>query len=353
VNVGRPRILFRADASAEIGIGHVMRCLTLARAAREEGGAPMLVSRCSAGLPHALARKAGVPMMELADDLDAAADADATCEIGRQAGAALVVVDHYGLGEDQWRRMAIESPLVVIDDAGRAEIGNCASIVLNHNVGVDESWYPEAPVVLVGPRYLLVRGAVTAMRPREPRTQHGRVDDVLVTMGGSDPHHGTLVVLDALRSVAGDYRIGVIVGPAFEHAALVEETASRDGRVRLHKGDADFPALLMRADLVVTAGGGTVYECACLGLPALVLQTADNQAGVCSAMARLGAIELVGSVESTTVDELAKRAAELIADGDRRTELSGLGFELVDGRGASRAGRVLVAYALASNETPA
>ena len=46
---------------------------------------------------------------------------------------------------------------------------------------------------------------------------------------------------------------------------------------------------MAQADLALTAGGSTLYELAYLGLPAVVLEVADNQAAVCRAMDQAGA----------------------------------------------------------------
>jgi len=59
-------VVFRTDASVQIGTGHVMRCLTLADALRDAGSSCTFVCRTHTGNLINQIRQRGYPVLELA-----------------------------------------------------------------------------------------------------------------------------------------------------------------------------------------------------------------------------------------------------------------------------------------------
>ena len=139
-------VLFRADASAEIGTGHVMRCLALAGAVKALGeecvfvcrDIPRLLAERITGDGHSLqlliptdgdntAKAAEVPYAHWlkAPWRD---DAVETSEIADEVGAQWIVVDHYGLDADWEQAVATADRNVaamddLADQAARRRIG--------------------------------------------------------------------------------------------------------------------------------------------------------------------------------------------------------------------------------------
>lgn len=100
--------------------------------------------------------------------------------------------------------------------------------------------------------------------------------------------------------------------------------------------------LLLRADLAVTAGGQTMYECLATGIPAIAVRTADNQARQLRAAVRHGAVLDGGQVGTEAhPGELQRSLVDALASASLRRRLSATGMRLVDGRGALRLARAL------------
>ena len=96
---------------------------------------------------------------------------------------------------------------------------------------------------------------------------------------------------------------------------------------------AGMPDLMAAADLAICAGGSTMWELACMGVPFIPIVIADNQRQAAAAMALDG----YRAIERAAVErELPAIAAALAADAGRREALSRRGRQLVDGRGAER-----------------
>src|SRR5271156_3568060 len=112
-----PRILFLADAGPEVGGGHVMRCLTLARALAARGAECAFVESLSA---TPILRRFGWPpqtLLAMTDAPDLAGLVSYAQDLADRISADVVVMDHYGAGAGEEGRFRIDRRRVVaIDD---------------------------------------------------------------------------------------------------------------------------------------------------------------------------------------------------------------------------------------------
>ena len=95
-------------------------------------------------------------------------------------------------------------------------------------------------------------------------------------------------------------------------------------------------SLMTEADFAIGAAGGTSWERCCLGLPTLVVVTADNQRDIARSLAAAGAIDLVGDAGTVAVEALADRIAALCDDAPRRHTMAQAAASICDGQGVAR-----------------
>jgi spore coat polysaccharide biosynthesis predicted glycosyltransferase SpsG len=119
----------------------------------------------------------------------------------------------------------------------------------------------------------------------------------------------------------------------------LERNAGLRGHLLLD--DADVARRMTEADIAVTAGGTTTFEMAMLGLPALIVQIADNQRPNAQAWDRAGAAVDLGPLEHLDTDHLCDTLVKLAGDSGLRGRMARLGRECVDGCGAERIVREL------------
>jgi UDP-2,4-diacetamido-2,4,6-trideoxy-beta-L-altropyranose hydrolase len=335
------RVVVRADGGAALGMGHVMRCLALAERLGERGAAVTFLTREE---PAALARIAahGCEVVALPPREDGAADVAAVLERAAASGARAAVVDLQGFpGEAQARIRAAGLRLTVLDDMGGR--GFEADVVLNPNVDARRDAYAVAPHtrLLLGPRYALLRRAFVE-RAAAPPAAGARL---LITMGGGDADNGTLRALQEADGLDAHVTLDVLLGAAFPHGETVE-TAARRARhpVRIHPDPRDPAALMAAATVALSAAGTTCLELAHLGVPAVLLVLADNQAGNAAGLARAGCAVSLGDAGRLSGPALREKLGALLSDPERRARMGALGRELVDGAGAARvAAEVLAA----------
>jgi len=333
-------LLIRADAHTRIGSGHVMRCLALAQAWQETGGPVTFV--CHADLPASLHQRLlaeGAAVVLYAGPPGSHQDAAHLTEQAQAHDAAAVVVDGYHFGAAYQRQIkAADLRLLFIDDNGHADHYH-ADFVLNPNIHASESYYAHRDPhtqLLLGTDYALLRREFWPYRAHQ-RLLPDRAQNLLITLGGSDPDNITLAVLQSLAQLpdAAALQVRTVIGGGNPHragiAAFVDQSALA---IEVLHDVRDMPALIAWADVALSAGGGTIWELALLGTPSVVIVTADNQARGMAFLSQRGLIDLLQT--PVTPAALGQTLAPLIADRTRRQQIATQLQALVDGYGVQR-----------------
>jgi UDP-2,4-diacetamido-2,4,6-trideoxy-beta-L-altropyranose hydrolase len=357
------KIAFRVDASPQMGIGHLGRCLALGHALLRCGAAVTFVTRDlgvdsaarirAAGFearalpapgapfqpstgapPHAA--WAGVPQeVDAGETLDALAD----------FAADWIVVDHYAF-DRRWHarlRTATRRVCIVDDLADRALD---ADLLVDHNPAPDHrakyaTTTDAATRLLGGVRYALL-GPAYADAPRH--VFRAEVGSIGIFLGGTDLPRLSQQALRACREVARfDGPIEIVTTSANPDLAALCQACAETPDVRLAVDLPDLAAFFARHDLQIGAGGGAAWERCCIGAPALTLQWADNQAVVLAALAAAGAARCT---DDLSVQGIGRAVAELVEDAGARRALADAARGWIDGRGAERVALALHADAV-------
>lgn len=308
-------IVFRTDASVQIGTGHVMRCLNLADALRLKGASCTFICRGHTGHLIDLIRQRGHHAVLLtACDTPQATPCNHTLTHAAWLGTHWVndaqdtqnaigpqcvdwlVVDHYAL-DHQWEK-AIRphcKNLMVIDDL--ADRAHDCDLLLDQNLGRTTEDYrqlmPSAATALIGPQFALLRPEFSALREESlARRTSPQLKHLLITLGGVDKDNTTGKVLRSLRTCALplDLHISVVMGrqaPSLKQVQAEAETMPRPTQVLI--GIQHMARLMTDSDLVISAVGGTAWEICSLGLPSLIMTTAENQCEGALALKACGA----------------------------------------------------------------
>lgn len=331
-------VVFRADASRRLGTGHVMRCLTLAAALREEGWEATFICREASGdLIDLIESEKGFPVHRLPEEAHPDEDARRSAEYLERQRPDWLVVDHYALNrtwETQLRPYT--QRLMVIDDL--ANRPHDCDLLLDQNYLPDLSRYdalvPSACRKLLGPKYALLREEFRSARAHV-QARSGEVKRILVSFGGSDLGNETLKALRALRRLEGNVAVNIIAGATNPHTAELREFIADMAEATLHVQVDNMAELMAKADLCIGAGGSSTWERCCLGLPSVVVTVADNQEALTAALAVDGYLLYLGKNSSVSEHDLCRAVAcmqnNLLAEG-----FSKRGLALVDGRGAHR-----------------
>lgn len=275
-------VLYRVDGGKVWGIsmGHIRRSLLVADAFSETCRVIFVMKNYPDGVAYV--RAAGYQVETIRVDDDSDGTIIALCE---KYAPQRIIFDLYANPYtrlfDYARTKTVES--VVFDILGKC-VG-IPDILINDSFVKDFVSYPHMDgrtKKYLGPAYFIMDKCPEFVPIRS------EVRDVMITMGGSDPAGLTTRVLRCLvgeREQRKGLRICVVLGQLFTERDAVRRLAERSESVIIHENPSNFLALLAGQDIVVTSGGRTLYECAYLGRPAVVLPSIDHEEATSSAYA--------------------------------------------------------------------
>ncbi len=166
------------------------------------------------------------------------------------------------------------------------------------------------------------------------RRAAGKLEEILVSLGGVDIKNHTAELLIALKTcdLPRTIKITVVMGGAAPHLDEIKNIAKNcPWPVEVLSGISDMAERMTRADLAIGAGGGTSWERCTLGLPTLLIVLAENQIFASQALQASGAVELIDSNKS-----LGPQLSSLLSklqSSDVLSEMSLAASKVCDGNG--------------------
>ena len=345
--------IFRVDAAPFMGIGHLSRCLALADTLRTRGAKVAFVCREFAGGAHGLVKQQGFQLhslVPLSQPLDPGNTAQwLCCEQGNDAAETMAVlsleqlqpdwliVDHYGIEADWEQRMrwGCKRILVIDDLANRRH--DC-DLLLDQSLRDNNpyiSWVPHNCVILLGPKYSLLRHEFLEARS-VCKIRAGAINKVVVFFGGSDLACDTLKTLDALLQIKRGLLADVIVGSMNPSKDLIRAACQKKPGLNFNFNVNDMAMRFAQADLAIGAGGTASWERLAVGLPSILLQQAENQLENVSQLERYGVAINLGPSALIDGSHIYETLVKLAEQPERVREMSDRAFKLVDAAGTQR-----------------
>lgn len=338
-----PLTAFRADAAPGMGIGHLVRSLTLARAWQARGGKAVLFTGTESESLLERATQAGVEVAGVYGT--PTPDGDPVVAWASSHPEAWVCLDGYHFGVELQQAVGgAGARLIVIEDYVRVPEYH-ADILLDQNPGAEREPYRVRPgcQLLLGPRYALVASEFRDARV-EDRLQPSLARRVVITFGGDDPGGMTAKAVEGIMSLnSRQLEVTVVVGVANPNAEAIRRAVAGRPALRVVQDARNMPELMAWADLAVAGSGSTSWEFCMMGVPVVSVVLAENQRLIGETVARAGIAESLGWHEQVTPGRIAAAVASLIPDQARREAMAARGQALVDGQGPRRVVEAMMA----------
>lgn len=326
------KLFFRADGNQNIATGHLMRCLTIARACQkyadenglqadihfvvsdqesvsllkermqcspsEEPEFPVVCLSCDYRTP-ALELPALIRLLT-----DAAKDFGGKNDAPGQSPVVLFI-DSYFVSPDYFQALTPYCRLAYLDDLRSFDCP--VDLVINYDTALECTHYQSAGAKLLGAAYTPLREQFC--RPSYAVRDH--VTDILLSTGGTDPLGITLPLIRRIRTSSLEKcTLHILTSHANIHYEELARLAGTDSDVRLHENVSDVASLMSSCDLAVSAGGTTLCELCAVGVPSVSFIMADNQRTAAQLFSDEGLIPCAGDIRSETADVCASASSQ-------------------------------------------
>lgn len=337
-------LYIRTDANASLGIGHVMRCATVAQEWERRGGRAVFLVADEEGA--AAVRELGHDVLCLPgaryDNLEK--ELSGLLSLITDRKIKLLLLDSYYMTCHYMEELYKLTRLVYLGKFHEKAIP--AHMVIDYTIQAIENSdlyarYDEMGTrKLLGCDYFPLRPEFLAEQEQDNRKpEDSNHLHILIMTGGTDPFH---VAYELCRYLMDrkDFCLHIVVGTFHTDRERLKGISEEGDRVYVYENVKNMAQLMRRCDMAVSAGGITLYElCAC-GVPTVAYTFADNQLPAVEVFERRGILCLAGDIRGQEMSEWCLRIAgkldELVQDEEARERMSDRMSKLVDGRGAQR-----------------
>lgn len=352
------KIVFRVDSGFHMGIGHAMRCLTLALRLKNNGHEIFFITKNHLGFSEKIisdcfklfvidggvsselttqAKKNYLAWLGEGWEADLKKTNNLIDKIGK---VDLVVIDHYSLDERYERQLSSKYVMVIDDLMNR---GHSCDILLDQNITASHSVYKnllknESAVTLLGPENALLREEFEILHTKVTIGDESRaIKSILVFFGASDVNGDCLKVAKALPlSDWSNYEITFILNSSHRDFSELASQIRPFPKARLWSFVENLADLMLTSDLFIGAGGTTSWERACMGIATALVSVADNQTAICKELDKQKICLFLGS--SLEMNEMRWRDffREIVPNNSLWYNYRNQSYKLVDGLGAKR-----------------
>lgn len=359
-------VVIRADANSKIGMGHVMRCLSVVDALVKRGEEVLFVT--ADDMPVPLLTKKGVPYRVLHTDYaDMEVELPELWEVLRELPqgpgvpeAALpqrntsILVDSYYVTEKYLAALKSRITTIYMDDI--YAFSYPVDMLINYNIYGEEMGYEKDAAfadtkLLLGTEYVPLREEFSAgagyVQSRKvlslgavnvpPAADGG----ILITTGGSDSFNlaGQLLMEAMKYDALKEKEYHVVSGSLNPHIGELQALAKKHENIHIHCNVTNMAELMAESEVALSAGGSTLYELCAMGVPVIAFSFAENQERLVQTFVKRGIAQYGGNYRTDGNKMIQNTIAgleTLLEDENLRTEYRKKARTLVDGKGAGR-----------------
>lgn len=349
----------RVDSNSIIATGHMMRCITIAKAVISCGESVTFFiadEESQVLLKEKIKDLPGIHVITLNtvwDDMES--ELPVLIEQLQLRNIDTLIVDSYKVTYDYFKAIDRVCRTVYIDDLHEGIYP--VDILINYSGYYDifdyEKDYSKVHGHDMKPTRLLLGLMYAPLREQfYTGDSYDKADktgmDILFACGGADTQNMIIPTLNAVvdRGLCGGSFIWhAVVGDYVANADSIEAFAAMHDGITIHRSVQNMASLMRTCDLAVVAAGTMLTECAAVRLPAVFYQVADNQRYGVEYWSKPGRMVYAGDVtadKDKVIAAVIREVSALSKDPNRLSEISESIGRITDGCGAKRIAEVLL-----------
>lgn len=303
------KIVIRADGGNKIGMGHIMRTLVLAKELAKTNDVFYI---CRTNNPLTDKYSPGIEKIRSEGFNVITINEHNIIEELKKISADCLITDSYDIDENYFNETKkIFNKTGYIDDMNLHYFN--VDFLINQNINAKDLVYRvnEDTKLFLGTDYIMLR---EEFRNIPKKVIKENVEDIMITLGGSDPSNVTELILGYVKDF--NYKYHVVVGPSFKDINKLKEIGKENENINLYF-HANMYELMKKCDIAISACGSTLYELAACSVPTIGLIIAGNQEEIAYKMNEKKLIYNLGWYRDLTKDKIIYNIKKISKLGNR------------------------------------
>jgi UDP-2,4-diacetamido-2,4,6-trideoxy-beta-L-altropyranose hydrolase len=332
----------RVDASNKIGAGHLIRCLAIADFLKTKNINAIFLSRSENIKQQIINRGFKVELLSADSTIEEEYCFIKSFKIENKIKFIIVDINNYNTFKDRkeyhlYLKSLKKLSLFLISLEDFKNYPYPADIVVIPYFGFEGiKLYDRSDCkYLLGPKYFVLRKEFLKAKPVIVRN---KINNILITMGGSDSEGITLKVLKALNIAELDVNLKLIIGglSQIDDDAVSKSLRNYKGTYSVMRSVNNMAELMSKSDIAVINSGLTKYETSALGLPGIVISNNEYHSNLMDDFAEYNSVWHLGPVNDVSKLEIVEAVTSLAKDSKKRSDMAEAGRLLIDGNGINR-----------------
>lgn len=261
------RILFRCDSSSTIGLGHVKRCLVLAKRLKEcnKNLKILFATQNLHGNINQEILKSGFSIYSISNNSVQMLDYFVK---GLQIN--FLIIDSYDIDYIFEEQLKIKNPNLKILSFDDMIKPHCTDIVINHGIQAKEKEYKK---ILSKDTKLFCGSEYTLLRDEFWETKKTKVvrNSVAIMLGGNDILNLTSKIVDLLLEINNKYKITVIT------TSVNPNIDKLNPKLEILIDISNIAEVLSYKELIICSSSGALFEVMALKKKFINIEVAENQ----------------------------------------------------------------------------
>lgn len=266
-------IIIRADSSSNIGTGHIMRDLVLAKQYKNEN-IIFATQDLIGNINHKIV-EAGYKIELLKSN-----DFEELNDLIKKLNIDMIIIDNYAIGYQFEKQLKINNPILkimVLDDTYEKHF---CDILLNHNIYADEKKYQnrvsKSCELKCGSRYTLLRDEFLEAKKAKNRVNK-KNKTIFLGLGGADHKNLNIKILKLVEKFKKSLKVNLVTTTANKNLEELKGYCKDKKWINLQINSNEVAKLMSKSDFAIVTPSVTANEIFYLDLPMIAIKTAKNQ----------------------------------------------------------------------------
>ena len=260
--------LFRCDASEELGLGHLSRCITLAKRIQTENGCNIFFAIKRNNIASKILKN--VFSYYEFDKSKGNYESWLTSLMKNLKINRLILDIRNDINKDYIIKIKRNLKLKVftIDDPEEKRIFTDIAIYPPVPQLKNMNWSNFNGKLKIGWEYVIVKNEFLQSYPKKNNLK----TTILISMGGTDPLNMIHFILSSLIYVHKDFKLLIILGPGYKRTKSINKLLNKSKLdFELYTNPSNFSDIASTVDFAIISFGQTAYELLALNIPSLYL----------------------------------------------------------------------------------